>query len=134
MGRSAGYCSGSRCVINGQRSDDAEYLPGPPTLLRLGPLQLANVLNYRFAPAIDMRPRSVANAVLGACHVDHVSLALGRGNNIIRLLVGRHDDSIKIVINGELLRPPVPLATSFSRTVPKFHRASKTFFVKSDTQ
>src|SRR5580692_10146671 len=35
---------------------------------------------------------------------------------------------------GEILRPPVPLATSFSRECPKIPQASKTFFVKTDAR
>src|SRR6185312_3072130 len=57
-------------------------------------LKLADVLNHRFAPAIDVRPCAVADTVAGAGYVDHVSLAARRGNAVVRLLVGDHDDPV----------------------------------------
>src|SRR6185312_9925729 len=51
-------------------------------------LKLADVLNHRFAPAIDVRPGAVADTVAGAGYVDHVSLAARRGDTVVRLLVG----------------------------------------------
>src|SRR5437016_1224772 len=57
-------------------------------------LQRADVLNDRLAPAVNVRPLAVADAVLVAGHIDHIALALRRGYSVVRLLVGDNDQAI----------------------------------------
>ncbi len=52
-------------------------------------LQRTDVLNDRFAPAVDVRPGTVAYAVFVAGNVDHVAAAARAGYAIMRLLYDR---------------------------------------------
>lgn len=49
-------------------------------------LQRTDVLNDRFAPAVDVRPGTVAYAVFVAGNVDHVAAAARAGYAIMRMI------------------------------------------------
>src|SRR5579871_2209352 len=72
------------------------FTPAIPCLLRR--LQRADVLDHRLAPAVDVRPLAVADAVLVAGHVDHIALAARRWHRVVRLLVGDDDQAIVAVL------------------------------------
>jgi hypothetical protein len=74
------------------RRRSLRHVPAIRSLRR--PLQRADVLDDRLAPAVDVRPLAIANAVLVAGHVDHVALAARRGHRVVRLLVGDDDQAI----------------------------------------
>src|ERR1035441_2886134 len=86
--------------MGGDAGGGPEYFPGPPTLLRLRPLQLADVFHNRLTPTVDVHPLTVADAVLVAGYVDQV-VPLPEGvrtrrlvNQIAILLVGDHNDPV----------------------------------------
>ena len=71
---------------------------------------MCDVLDDRLAPAVDVRPLAVADAVLVAGHVDHVALALRRGHRVVRLLVGDDDQAVVLLASCSATRPPCPAA------------------------
>src|SRR5580698_4128900 len=76
----------------------AETPPPPRSLSRRRPLQRADVLDNRLSPAVDVRPLAVANAVLVAGHVDHVTFTLRPRHGVVRLLVSDRDQAIAAVL------------------------------------
>src|SRR5580704_705763 len=59
--------------------------------------EAANVIDHRLTPAIDVRPRAIANAVLRARYVDHVTAAVRRRYTVVRLLIGDNDDAVILI-------------------------------------
>jgi len=59
-----------------------------------GALELADVVDDGLAPAVDVGPGAVADAVAGGGYVDDVALAAGCADAVVRLLVGDDDDAV----------------------------------------
>ena|SRR6185369_9245732 len=66
------------------RTSSAKFKTTRPALHRSGLVnvrfQFPDILDHRLTPAVDVRPLTVANAVLEAGNVDQVSLALSMTN------------------------------------------------------
>jgi hypothetical protein len=56
--------------------------------------KVTQVIDNCLAPAIDVRPGAIADAISRTCHVDHIAAAMRRRDTVVRLLVGDHDDAV----------------------------------------
>jgi hypothetical protein len=56
--------------------------------------EAADVIDDCLAPAIDVRPGAIADAVPGTRYVDHIAASIRRRDTVVRLLIGDNDDAV----------------------------------------
>src|SRR5579859_7588813 len=57
-------------------------------------LKAAQVIENCLAPAVDMRPVAITDAIPRTCHVDHIAVAMRCWNTVVRLLVRDDDNAV----------------------------------------
>ena len=57
-------------------------------------LKRCNVVDDGLAPAVNVHPCSVSNAILVRGDVYHIALAVGCRDTVMRLLIGDDDDAV----------------------------------------
>src|SRR5271170_5830170 len=72
----------------------------PLGLALLGIFELADVVDNGLTEAVNVYPRSVADAVPGRGYVDHVALAARRAYTVVRLLIGDDDGAVVLLLDG----------------------------------
>ena len=92
-------------------------------MLDRGALGLANVLEHRFAPAINVDPRTVADTVAGAGDVNYVAAATRGGDAVVRLLVP--DAVIPMKIVSDLVSAPISAGEFFVASIPRMRFKAK---------
>src|ERR1700761_2097226 len=56
--------------------------------------EAANIIDNRLAPAVDVRPGTIADTVACARYVHHIAASVRSRHPVVRLLIGNHEDAV----------------------------------------
>src|SRR5579862_6306485 len=62
-------------------------------------LKRADVLDNSFTPAVDVRPCAIADTILVACYVDHITAPARARHAIMRLFIRDNDDPVVFLLD-----------------------------------